>query len=319
MADRTIVALYDRLDDAHAAMHELVDMGIPQDAITVGIRDAEGYRLDKSAQATTAASRRISAGDFISALGNLYIPEDDADLYAEAVRRGGILLTARVAEDQIEHAMEILERHNPLDIDARESVWRSQGWSRFDATAVPYTDEQITEERARYMTTTSAAPPTPDIIGVAPATPAARHEAKEEAKYQARREGEQAIPVVEEELQVGKRRVGGGRIRVHTFVVETPVQEKVELREETVHVERRPVDRPVEGIPPEALQEKTIEVTETREEPVISKTARVTEEVVVSKDVETHTETVSDKVRHTEVEIEDERAGKGSTGKRPAK
>lgn len=118
-------------------------------------------------------------------------------------------------------------------------------------------------------------------------------------------EGEQAIPVVQEELEVGKRQVRSGQVRVRSFVVETPVQEQVILHDEHTRIERRPVDRPVGA---DAFQEKTIEVTQAREEPVVSKTARITEEVVVGKRVETHTETVSGTVRRTEVEIEDERS-----------
>ena len=60
-------------------------------------------------------------------------------------------------------------------------------------------------------------------------------------------DGTEAIPIVEEQLRVGKRQVAGGRVRVRSYVVETPVQEQVTLRDETVRVERRPVDRPAHG------------------------------------------------------------------------
>ncbi len=110
--------------------------------------------------------------------------------------------------------------------------------------------------------------------------------------------------MMEEQLRVGKRETGRGNVRVRSYVVERPVEEQVRLREERVTVERRPVDRPVE--PGEAaFQERTIEVTETREEPVVDKTARVTGEVVVGKDVKERTETVGDTVRKTEVEVDD--------------
>jgi hypothetical protein len=58
---------------------------------------------------------------------------------------------------------------------------------------------------------------------------------------------EERIPVAEERLNVGKREVNQGRVRVRSYVVETPVQEQVNLRQEHVSVERRPVDRPVTG------------------------------------------------------------------------
>jgi uncharacterized protein (TIGR02271 family) len=83
-----------------------------------------------------------------------------------------------------------------------------------------------------------------------------------------------------------------------------PVEETVRLREETVRVERRPVDRPATAADLKANADETIELTETAEEAVVSKRARVVEEVVVHKDVEEHTETVRDTVRRTDVDVD---------------
>jgi uncharacterized protein (TIGR02271 family) len=116
--------------------------------------------------------------------------------------------------------------------------------------------------------------------------------------------GETTIPVVEEELQVGKREVERGGVRVESRVEERPVTEEVQLREERVHVERRPVDRPVTDADA-AFREGTLEVTERAEEAVVGKTARVVEEVVVGKQVEEHTETVRDTVRRTDVDVQE--------------
>jgi len=121
------------------------------------------------------------------------------------------------------------------------------------------------------------------------------------------REGETGnvkIPVVEETLQVGTRQVRRGGVRLYTRVTERPVEETVRLRDETVHVERRPADRPATEADFAAAHERTVEVTETDEEPVVRRQARVVEEVVVSKDVQEQTETVRDTVRRTEVEVE---------------
>jgi uncharacterized protein (TIGR02271 family) len=119
------------------------------------------------------------------------------------------------------------------------------------------------------------------------------------------------IPIVKEELRVGKRQVESGRVRVRSYVVETPVQEQVNLREETVHVERRPVNRATTATDGNLFQDRTIEATEHSERAVVSKDARVTEELVVKKDVEQRTETIRDKVRHTEVKADDERTKGG--------
>jgi uncharacterized protein (TIGR02271 family) len=127
---------------------------------------------------------------------------------------------------------------------------------------------------------------------------------------------EERIPIVEERLRVGKREVGHGRVRVRSYVVETPVEERVALREEHVTVERRPADRPLAAGDDDAFRERTVEATESAEEAVVAKEARVTEEVVVRKRAEERTETVSDTVRRTEVEVEDERGRTGTPERR---
>jgi uncharacterized protein (TIGR02271 family) len=118
---------------------------------------------------------------------------------------------------------------------------------------------------------------------------------------------EASIAVVEERLQVGKREVGRGSVRVRSYIVETPVEEQVILHQEHVEVERRTVDRPLVDAAQASFADRTIEATETSEEVVVSKDARIKEEVVVQKTADDRTETVSDTVRHTEVEVEDDR------------
>ena len=120
--------------------------------------------------------------------------------------------------------------------------------------------------------------------------------------------GEAAIPVVEEEMLVGKRAVDQGGVRVYRRVVEIPVEESVDLREEHINIDRRAVDRPVIDADL-AFGDRTIELTETAEEAVVGKSARVVEEVLVGKEVSSHTEHIQDSVRHTEVEVEEIVAG----------
>lgn len=120
---------------------------------------------------------------------------------------------------------------------------------------------------------------------------------------------EERIPLVQEELRVGKREVERGGARVRSYVEERPVSEQVSLREEHVHVERRPVDQKLSSADlsdNDLLRERTVEMRETSEEAVIGKEARVTEEVVVQKTAEQRTENVQDTVRETRVEVDDE-------------
>ena len=116
---------------------------------------------------------------------------------------------------------------------------------------------------------------------------------------------EVVVPIVEEELHVGKRKVEKGGVQVKTTVTETPVEADVHLHEEHVKVKRRAVDRPVTNADVAAFQEGTIELKESAEEAVITKKARVIEEVVLSKESLDKKHTVRDKVRKTDVEVQE--------------
>jgi len=122
-----------------------------------------------------------------------------------------------------------------------------------------------------------------------------------------------AIPVVQEELKVGKREVERGGVRVFSRVVETPVDQSISLREEHVNVERRPVDQPISGLDSGAFKEQSIEMRETAEEAVVQKSARVVEEVIVGKESSQRQENIHDTLRHTEVEVE-QLGGRGLAG-----
>jgi uncharacterized protein (TIGR02271 family) len=115
-----------------------------------------------------------------------------------------------------------------------------------------------------------------------------------------------AIPVVEEELRLGKRQVQGGNVRIYTRVTEQPIEQDVLLRREHLDVERRPVNRPATEQDLREFKEGTIEMTPMAEEPVVFKKAKVVEEVVVSKDVSQEMRTIRDTVRKTEVDVDEE-------------
>ncbi|MCA1588925.1 MAG: YsnF/AvaK domain-containing protein, partial [Acidobacteria bacterium] len=124
------------------------------------------------------------------------------------------------------------------------------------------------------------------------------------AKDKTTTEGDMKIPVIEEELQIGKRAVEQGGVRLRSRIIEKPVEETVRLREEHVVVNRRPVDRAATDSDFSTFKEGDLEITERAEQPVVSKQARVKEEISVGKNVEEREETVSDSVRRTEVEVE---------------
>jgi uncharacterized protein (TIGR02271 family) len=202
----------------------------------------------------------------------MFMPDDDRETLEESVRRGGYLLSASVDDDRVDEAIARLEAHGAVDLDQRQGEWRRAG-IREDATPRPTGSPELSSN------STSG----------------------------------QAIPVIEERLRVGKREVNRGGVRVRSYIVEEPVHEEVRLREERVEVERRPVDEParpvVRGSPEDMMQERTVEVSETAEQAVVGKEARVKEEVRIHKSAEERVEEIDDTLRHTEVEVEDTRTG----------
>ena len=131
--------------------------------------------------------------------------------------------------------------------------------------------------------------------------------------------GEQVLQVVEESLALGKREVQRGGVRVFSHLTERPVEESINLHEEHVTVERHAVNRPVDANTFNTVKEGVIEVRETAEVPVVSKEARVVEEVVVGKQATDRVETVRDTVRRTDVEVEEIVAETKTTGTMPVK
>lgn len=111
------------------------------------------------------------------------------------------------------------------------------------------------------------------------------------------------VPVIEEDLEVGKNEVETGGARITSRIVERPVEKNINLKEEHVNMERKPVNRPVTDAD-QPFKESEISITEHKEVPVVSKETRVVEEVSLNKEVEEKEETIRDTVRNTEVEAE---------------
>jgi uncharacterized protein (TIGR02271 family) len=119
------------------------------------------------------------------------------------------------------------------------------------------------------------------------------------------------LRLAEEQINVGKRMVESGHTRVRRYVIERPVEASITLHEEHAEVIRRVITDPpyVKAID---WSDKTIDVTETTEEAVVNKTARVTEEVVIRKQGSDRTQTVHDKVRRQQIDVEQVPVGAGT-------
>ncbi|MDO9707109.1 YsnF/AvaK domain-containing protein [Paracraurococcus lichenis] len=261
------------------------------------VQEAERAAYDLAQRVPGVRGEVFNAQSDQHRLQQLSLPQDDLETVNEGFRRGGGIVHAEVPDGRFEEVASVLESSGAADLDQREASWRQEGWTGGGARPA---------ETAPLATGTSTVDAT--ASGRATSGTAANVQRLGAATDEA------SIPIVEERLRVGKRETGHGRVRIRSYVVETPVQEQVTLREEHVQVERRPVDRPLTG--KEAVfQDRTVEATERAEEAVVSKEARVTEEVSLRKSAEERTETIRDTVRRTEVEVEDERkAGAAGSG-----
>ena len=241
------------------------------------------------------------------------VPRDDARAYAEGVRRGHALVAVRCDDDEVDRVVDILDGDDVLDLDEQQDTWRSEGWSHQGSGVA---DLGGTATTSAGMMGGAGATSGGALSGMTERT--SMQDDRLHAQGSSTAQGDEVIPVVEEELHVGKREVGHGRVRIRSHVVERPVQEQVTLREERVAVERRPVEGTMHAgsvNDGDLFRERTIEMEERSEEAVVSKEARVVEEVVVRKEADQRTETISDTVRKTEVEVDDERsAGISRTG-----
>jgi uncharacterized protein (TIGR02271 family) len=249
------------------------DAQLASDRLIASGVSSSAITLHDSSTAEATAGAEAEEKGFWASLGDLFMPDEDRYTYSEGIRRGGCVVTVQADEADFALVSDVLEEAGSVDLDAREATWRSEGWSGYDDGTAGMGDPSLARERASFDTTSD-------------------------------REG--YIPVAQEQLRVGKREVDHGRVRVRSYVVETPVEEHVSLHDEHVHLERNRVDRAATSAD-NLFQERTIEAEAHGEEAVVSKEARVVEEVRLSKDVQEREQVVSDTVRRTEVEVDDER------------
>jgi len=311
----TLVAVFDNRNDAQQALEDLVSSGFSRQEARLSEGDPSGQSSMSSSiggtyssPTSTSASSSSSAsgasdssahdGSIGSSIRNFFSDifgtdrSEHAQMYSDAVMRGHYVLTVTASgEPEVERAAGIVERYGPVDIDEQASQLGSSGMS----------------DAARMGSTTGMQQSQSMSQQYAQGADAPLQGASQNAQFQTgqQRVGEtQAIPVIQEELKVGKREVQRGGVRIFQRVVETPVNQTVGLREEHVNVERHAVNRPVDPAELSAFKETMIELRETSEEAVVEKTARVVEEVVVGKEVTQRNEQISDTVRRTEVDVQ---------------
>lgn len=320
---QTIVGLYPDLHEVERLIDDLESHGIARSDISVIANHARGMyaKAGNSGDYTSSwnsighrdtmdvagigqvyasgpLSRILHGTGIVQSLTQVGIPEEAANLYAEGLREGGILTTVHTDDDLAGDVVDIMNHHNPIDLRTRADEWRGRGWERFD-------ESQALNTEATYDTMHESGDlDTGAMYGGKRVYDKTARESHGIAGTGHDVDRDIRVPVTEEKLQVGKREVEGGSVRVEKTVSEKPVDETISLRKEHVDVERHPIDKPISAADGDAFKEGTIEVTATSEEPVVHKEARIVEEVVVHKDVEQQQKKVHDTVRRTDVHVE---------------
>jgi len=117
----------------------------------VGPVVAAGWLVATAVGAVGGAVVGGAAGGIVGSLTGAGVPERDANFYAEGVRRGGTLVTARVDDSRAPMAREVLQRHKWVDPAIRAAAYRESGWTSFEEAAPPYSADQVAAERNRYI------------------------------------------------------------------------------------------------------------------------------------------------------------------------
>ena len=251
---------------------------------TAATAEAAVRELEMSHVPADAISRHSNAGSYRGATrtapeeergfwASIFGSDDHADhsRYDRQVKDGNCVVTVRTPDDKVTHISAILDRHDPVDID--------------------------TENEAGLKPTLEAGARTPSAAGTTATRPA---EGTVDGNVGDR---DQTMQLSEERVAVGKRSITDGTTRVRRYVTETPVEKTIGLHSEKVTLDRQPVtDGKVVENPD--FSEKSFSMTESHEEAVVAKDARVVEEVRLRKEGSDHDHTVNETVRKHEVEID---------------
>jgi stress response protein YsnF len=262
-----IVTLYDTAEHAQAAKANLKHAGFFENDISTVSADA----LPKGG----TALREPGLWQRLFGQG---IQEQEASVYAKAVESGGVVLTLRAAQEDIPKAMGILNQHNVIDV--KDRAIDTGAFSKAQAAGTP------------LGTGNAQAAGTPLGPVPVPAKPITADLGKQ-----------QVMRLAEEHLDVGKRLVEQGTTRIRRFLTQQPVEQKVALHEEHAEVVRRAIEDP-NYVRDVDWSDQTVEIRETAEEPMVTKSTRVAEEIIIDKTGSDRVETIRDTVRKQQAQVE---------------
>ncbi|MDO1448047.1 YsnF/AvaK domain-containing protein [Rhodocytophaga aerolata] len=282
---QTVIGVFDNSRDAQNAVDNLVSNGFSRSSIDISNKSDSAY--GSTSGSTYDKRDRDGDGDvdFGDKVGNFFsslFGGDEADKYSRVASKSCVVTVHAQSMAEAERAADILDEYGSVDVNDRAmklGYGSSAAPTGFvDTTTSGYADTSRLDTD-RLDTDTSFRDR--DTI-----------------------DSEKSIPIIEENLNVGKREVTTGGVRLRSRIVERPVEEHLRLREEHVTVERNPVNRPASAADLNNFQEGTIEMTEHAEQAMVNKEARIVEEVRLNKEVTERDEVVRDTVRRTDVDVE---------------
>jgi stress response protein YsnF len=294
---RTVVGIFDSAENAKDAAQALEAAGFAKDQYDLASRPSEGLTATEEVTHYNNPEQheRSNESAISRFFGNLFGTADDetndeASRYATVGERSGAIITVHAHTHELAlRAAEIMDDYGTVDVEERANKYgydtnlRNQEVLHGSDLEEGFVEEGFVDGDLTARTTAESA----DL---------------------------RSVNVIQEELHVGKREIETGGARLRSRIIERPVEESLRLREERVFVTREAVNRPATEADFEAFREGTIELRETAEIPVVSKEARVIEQVTLGKETDERTETIRETVRNTEVEVE-HFDGKDTSGK----
>ena len=335
---QTVVGIFKDADKARRAVDQLINSGFSESSVDVSTNrksismadhghDTDYYpRDEKDINRYDDTDRaRITERDrdtdehesgIVRFFKNLFGNDDESDRYAKVAKNNSVVTVYAQDETEAKRAAEMLDDYGAIDVDEE---YKNYSDSDYTNTAYTGTAAGGWGTDTQRGTANVEAGMNPGVgmedadsnVSVPRSSRDDMDRPNINEEYRGTDRGNLAnnegrtIPIIEENLQVGKREIERGGVRIRSRIVETPVEETIRLREERVRVERNPADRDAHPSDIDSFEEGTVELRERAEVPVVSKEARVVEEISLDRDVDHREETIRDTVRHTEVDVEE--------------
>ncbi|MBO0934872.1 YsnF/AvaK domain-containing protein [Fibrella aquatilis] len=272
---QTVVGIFDTATEAQSAVEALVNSGFNRDQIDLSARTGD---FNQSYTDDSDSHDEGGIGGFFSSLFGTNDDEDRRRTYETVGKRGSIVTVHVDESDDAEQAADILDEYGAVDVDEKAAQYATNSYANTGSAV-----GAGVSGTANTYDLTAGTTDTTDVV----------------------RDGDTlSVPIIEENLQVGKRTEQTGGVRLRSRIIEKPVEESVRLRSERVVVQRNPVDRAATDADFTAFKEGEVSLTETAERAVVGKEARVVEEVTLGKTVDEHDEVIRDTVRRTDVDVE---------------